>query len=99
MKYAGQKLSSEKLELVASRFRVLGDPMRLRILNALKNKEYSVNELVEELDATQPNVSKHLRILKESGWLKRRQEGNTVYYLAANEQVFKLCDLMCATTI
>ena len=44
----------------------------------------------------EPNISKHLRVLQETGWLKRRQVGNTVYYAIGDAQVFALCDLVCS---
>jgi DNA-binding transcriptional ArsR family regulator len=58
-------MPDEALELVADRFKVLGDPVRLRILQALRGGERSVGELVEATGIVQTNVSRHLQILAE----------------------------------
>ena len=81
-------MSIEALKLVAARFKVLSDPMRLRILQELQTGEMSVTALTEAVESTQPNVSKHLRTLQEAGLLARRQEGNTVYYSIADPTIF-----------
>jgi ArsR family transcriptional regulator len=90
-------MTEEGLAMVAGRFKVLSDPMRLRILQELEEGERSVSVLAEEVESTQPNVSKHLRILQEAGMLTRRQVGNTVYYAIGDAQVFALCDLVCSS--
>jgi DNA-binding transcriptional ArsR family regulator len=89
------KLTSEALELVAARFRVLGEPNRLRLIAALEQGEKNVSELVAETELTQANVSRHLQTLTEAGLLGRRKEGLNVYYFIADESLFKLCDLVC----
>lgn len=83
--------------MVAARFKVLADPMRLRILQMLENGETGVSALAEAVESTQPNVSKHLKILQEAGMLARRQEGNTVYYSISDPTVFELCDVVCSS--
>lgn len=90
-----REMTVEGLELVASIFRVLSEPLRLRILHALEDGERSVSAITTAVDATQPNVSKHLKTLQEAGLLRRRQVGNTVYYSVADEVVFALCDTVC----
>jgi ArsR family transcriptional regulator len=90
-------LSAEVLELVAARFRVMADPLRLRLLHELEAGEMSVNELTAAVESTQPNVSKHLRTLQSAGLVGRRQEGNTVYYAIADQTIFQLCDLVCTS--
>jgi ArsR family transcriptional regulator len=89
-------LTWEALELVAARFRAMGEPLRLRILQQLENGEQNVSALAEGVGATQPNVSKHLRVLQEAGLLKRRQQGNSVYYSIADAMVLELCDMICS---
>lgn len=88
-------LSPEALHMVAGRFRLLGDPMRLRLLQTLQGGEQSVGALTEAVEATQPNVSKHLKLLQDAGLVARRQEGNTVFYSIADALVFELCELVC----
>ena len=88
-------LPPEALELVAARFRVLGDVMRLRLLEALMPGDRSVSELAVLLKTSQPNASKHLKVLQGAGVVGRRQDKNTVYYTIIDESVFAVCDLIC----
>ena len=83
------------LELVAARFRMLAEPMRLRLLNELRDGEKTVTTLVEATGAGQANVSKHLSLLADAGMVGRRKEGLNVYYFIADESLFELCDLVC----
>src|SRR2546425_13091268 len=87
-------MTTEALELVAVRFRAMGEPLRLRIMQKLETGEQSVSALAEEVGSTQPNVSKHLRILQECGLVKRRQQGSNAYYSIADEMVFELCEMI-----
>ena len=90
-------LPTDALDLVAARFRVLGEPIRIRILEALQSGEKSIGELVDAVGSTQPNVSKHVRILYESGLVGRRQAGTAVYCFVADPAVFELCDAVCSS--
>jgi ArsR family transcriptional regulator len=90
-------LTPEALELIAARFRVLAEPMRLRILHALGDREVTVSELVEELEAGQANVSKHLGMLLEAGIVRRRKEGLNAFYSIADASIFELCELVCSS--
>lgn len=85
------------LELVAARFRVLGEPNRLRLLAELQEQERCVNELVEATGLTQANVSRHLQALTQSGLLNRRKAGLQVFYAIAEPKIFELCDLVCGS--
>ena len=89
-------MTREAIELVAARFRAMGEPLRLRILQQLEGDERSVSALAESVDSTQPNVSKHLKILQDADLVKRRQQGTSVYYSIADEMVLELCDLICS---
>jgi len=91
-----QRLTWDALELVAARFRAMGEPLRLRMLQELEGGEQSVSALAESVESTQPNVSKHLKILQDAGLVKRRQQGTTVYYSIADEMVFELCEIICS---
>lgn len=88
-------LTPEVLELVAERFKALAEPARLRILNALRDGERTVSELMEETGLGQANTSKHLQLLHALRFVERRKEGLYVHYSLASEDVFQLCDLMC----
>lgn len=83
------------VELAAQRFRLLGEPMRLRILQALEAGDRPVHEIVTLLGASQPNVSKHLRALGQAGLVTSRREGLNIYYGIADPMVFRLCQLVC----
>ena len=92
---ARTRLTPQKIELVAERFRALGEPARLHIMNALRTGEQTVGELVEATGLGTANVSKHLQLLHASGFVTRRKEGLFVYYGLAGDDVFRLCDIMC----
>lgn len=90
-----QKMTPELVALVANRFKALGEPARLQILQLLRSREMSVGEMVEATDYGQANVSKHLQLLHGLGFVSRRKEGLFVYYALADRSVFQLCDIMC----
>ncbi len=90
-------LPEQLVELIARRFRVIGEPMRIRLLDRLRDGEASVNELTETLGASQQNVSRHLAVLAEAGILGRRKEGKHVYYRIVDDGVFALCEQVCGS--
>ena len=92
---ASTRLTPEKIELVAERFRALAEPARLHIMNALRDGELTVGDLVKVTGYGTANVSKHLQLLHAAGFVTRRKEGLYAYYGLAGEDVFRLCDLMC----
>lgn len=88
-------METKSLEIVAERFRILGDPLRLRLLHVLKHGERSVGSLVEATEASQANVSKHLQILRHAGLVERRKDGLMAFYKISDPSIFHLCDLVC----
>jgi ArsR family transcriptional regulator len=88
-------LTDEAIELVAGRFRALGDPSRLRILNTLMRGERSVQGLVETTGLEQSNVSRHLSILRREGIVGRRAEENRAFYRINDPTVARLCEIVC----
>jgi DNA-binding transcriptional ArsR family regulator len=90
------ELTDEAMDLIAERFKALSDPMRLRILNTLRDGELIVGDLAAELDASHANISKHLQQLHSTGFVKRRKEGLHVYSALADRSVMRLCDIMCS---
>lgn len=92
---ADRPLTPEVIELVAERFKALGEPARLQILQTLRTGEQTVSEVVEATDLGQANVSKHLQLLHALGFVERRKEGLYVYYRLGGEDIFRMCDLMC----
>lgn len=90
-------MSDAMTNLVAHRFRLLGEPMRLRILQVLEGGERPVSEIVDALESSQPNISKHLQVLLHGGLIRRRREGLNIFYSIADPVVFRLCDLVCSS--
>ena len=84
------------LDLIAERFRLLGEPLRLKLLSALGQGERSVGELVTLTGAGQPNVSKHLNALAQGGLVQRRKVGTSILYTVADSAIFTLCNVVCA---
>jgi ArsR family transcriptional regulator len=92
-----QMLTMDALVLVADRFKVLSEPLRLMILQVLQDGELSVTEVTKAIGTSQPNASKHLKVLQDAGMIGRRQQGNTVYYRIVDDTIFALCDLVCSS--
>ena len=88
-------LPAPLVEVIAERFRVLGEPMRIRLLDALREGPASVQQLQQLTDSSQQNVSKHLAVLLRSGLVSRRKEGNFSLYAIADDSVFELCEQVC----
>ena len=91
-----KELSPLALDLIATRFRALSEPMRLRLLNLLMAGEKSVGELVEATGSSQANVSKHLSVLRQAGMIAIRKEGVSSVCGIADPTVHELCELMCS---
>jgi DNA-binding transcriptional ArsR family regulator len=92
---SASKQSREALEKIAENFRALSESTRLAILQELKSGAKTVNELVEAIGTSQPNVSKQLRVLLHGGFVSREQRGTFVYYEMHGDFVLRLCDLVC----
>lgn len=90
-------LNEHALEIVARRFAVLAEPMRLRLIQALFSGERNVTELVEATGGTQANISRHLQTLIAAHVLARRKEGLQVFYRISDPTIPKLCDLVCGS--
>jgi DNA-binding transcriptional ArsR family regulator len=88
-------LDDRALGHVAEYFRALSEPLRLKILNALRDKAYNVGELTELLACSQANVSKHLAMLMRHGFVERSAQGTNAFYRIADPSVYQLCDLVC----
>jgi DNA-binding transcriptional ArsR family regulator len=88
-------LPDDLVELIARRFRVLGEPMRIKLLDSLRDGPASVGELRAAAAASQQNVSKHLAVLHDAGLVRRSKDGNFVRYEIADPGVFELCEQVC----
>ena len=90
-----QPMPEVMVERVAELFRALSEPSRLRLMESLFGGEHSVGELVEATGLTQANVSKHLGLLHQAGWVTREKRGLQVVYALADDRAAQLCELMC----
>ncbi|MCC7464201.1 MAG: winged helix-turn-helix transcriptional regulator [Gammaproteobacteria bacterium] len=90
-----KSLDDRALAFVAEYFRALSEPLRLRILNTLRDQPRNVGELTALLHCSQANVSKHLATLTRLGLVERRARGTAAYYRIADPGVYRLCDLVC----
>ncbi len=81
--------------LIAQRFRVMGEPTRIRLLDTLREGPMTINELTEALGASQQNVSKHVGVLAQAGLVAREKDGNRVRCSIADDTIFELCELVC----
>ena len=89
------KLTDEGLQLVAQRFKVLSEPVRLKLLVVLEEGEQNVGQLVTRTGQSQANISKHLATLTAACMIGRRKEGLNAYFFISDPQILELCDLMC----
>jgi DNA-binding transcriptional ArsR family regulator len=87
-------MTLDELERTALQFRLLGEPMRLKILEAVCDRPRAVNDIVAAVGATQANVSKHLSLLAAAGLLTREKRGQSVYYGMKDPLILKVCTLM-----
>ena len=92
---SSKALPDPLIDLIAQRFRVLGDPMRIKILDRLRESSASVKELTEATGSSQQNVSKHLGVLLGAGMVSREKEGNFARYRCSDPGVFDLCEQVC----
>jgi ArsR family transcriptional regulator len=89
-------LTEAELGHLAGRFKLLGEPMRLKILQSVCHAPRTVSEIVKATGSTQANVSKHLALLAAAGILEREKDGQRVYYGMKDKLVVRLCELVRA---
>lgn len=89
------QLSEPLIDLIAQRFRLLGEPMRIKLLDRLRQSPATVGQLAQDLGSSQQNVSKHLGVLHGAGVLRRQKQGTAVRYEIADASVFELCETVC----
>lgn len=90
-----KRLDARAMEELARYFAALAVPMRLRMLDVLREGERNVSELTEVTGCTQANVSKHLALLAQNGFVRKEQRGTSVYYSIADPAIYGLCDMVC----
>ena len=94
-KFSMKNLPPEAITQVAAYFQTLAEPTRLRILNLLREGERNVCELAQLCGYTAANVSRHLSLMTQQGFVERESRGTSVYYRIADPSVYALCDLVC----
>jgi ArsR family transcriptional regulator len=77
-------------KIKADFLRCLAHPVRLAIIEHLKNGEKPVGQIVQALGVEQSGLSKHLGVLRQAGILKSRQEKVSVYYSIRNKNIFRV---------
>ncbi len=89
--------SFEALEMIAARFRVFSEPIRLRILVQLADRELTVSQVAERAGTSQPNASRQLAILLDAGLVARRKDQLNVYYRVVDPTVLAMCERVCTS--
>ena len=84
----------EKVEAVSALLKSISNPVRLKILCLLQEKEMTVGEIRDELQTTDANISQHLTILRNQGIIQSRKESNFMYSRIGDERVLKLIDTL-----
>jgi len=92
-------MPDEMLEAVSSRFKLLSEPMRLKILRVLCEQERTVQEIVNAVQASQANISKHLALMHDNGIVNRRKEGLKCYYSIADDSIIYACYLISKSVV
>lgn len=89
------RFDSFTIELIVRRLKALADASRLSVIHCLCDGERSVTELVERTGLGQANVSKHLRILKEEGFVLARRSRRNILYRVSDSLPEEICMIVC----
>ncbi len=95
MKKKSISLTDEDIFLLTSRFKILSEPSRLRIIRSLFSGEKCVKEIVASTGLMQANVSKQLKLLSESGAVTCRPAGLQRFYQISDMTIYNLCEMLC----
>lgn len=93
------KISMLTLERAAELFGVLSTPMRLHIISVLCGGEQNVTHLLTQIEASQPNMSRHLNVLYQAGVLTKRRSGQQMFYRIADDSVVLVCKAVCSQVV
>ena len=85
------------VDLIAQRFRLLAEPTRIKLLDAMRSGPATATDLQAATGASQQNVSKHLGMLVDSGMVHRVKDGNRAHFSVADETLFELCEQVCGS--
>lgn len=75
-------------------FKALADPTRLKILECIQNDEKCICEVIPFTGKSQPNVSQHLKVLKNAGIIQERKEGTRIMLKISNPEMYRIIDLV-----
>ena len=84
----------KRAQYLAKMLKALGDTTRLRILELLRNGELCVCEIVPQIEASQSNISQHLRILRDAGIIELEKHGRENHYYVTNQKIFQILDMI-----
>lgn len=85
----------EDIERAAFALKAMSNPLRLKILCTIDDKELSVQDIVEQVGTTQSNVSQHLAKLKDKNILSAKRDANRIFYRINDDRLLKLINKMC----
>jgi ArsR family transcriptional regulator len=88
------ELEVERYRLHAALCKVLTDPKRLMLLDALRISERSVTELADAIGVALPNASQHLAVMRSAGLVESRRAGTTIFYRIAEPAIVDACDIV-----
>ena len=71
-------------------FKALGNSTRLRILDSVKNKKQCICDIIPFAGKSQPDVSHHIKILKNAGLISEQREGTNIFIEASNNHIFEI---------
>jgi ArsR family transcriptional regulator len=94
---APHPMPDQLVELVAQRFRAMGEPMRVRILDALRDGPATAQDLTARLGTSPQNISKHLGVLRAAGLVRRERDGAAVRHEIADPTVLSICEEVCGS--
>lgn len=89
----GYQMRDRLVGFKADFFKALANPLRIKILDELRNGELTVSEIGERLNIELPNVSQQLAVLKSKQLVFARKQGTNIYYSCSDPTVFKLLDV------
>lgn len=75
-------------------FKALGNSMRLRILDSIKNKPRCICEIIPIVSSSQPNVSHHIKILKNAGLISENKDKTNIFVESSNKKIFEIIDMV-----
>jgi len=84
----------EDIEQAARSLKAISHPLRLKILCVLGHQEVNVQDIVEQVGTSQSNISQHLAILRDKGFLVARKDANRVYYRVSDQRTLRLLSMM-----